>query len=162
MPTASSEWPTTLALAQREATQARFDAADSALAVFARGHAGSQEALETAYWRALLKLDPMSRTDSLKPAMALLDAYLADERPRQHAFEAAILRRVATHLETLAARAMVAAAVPQREVVSTPKPEIKTVTDPAAEAEIKRLKDELAKANAELERIRKRLIRPPT
>jgi hypothetical protein len=30
-----------------------------------------------------------------------------------------------------------------------------------ADAEIKRLKDELAKANAELERIRRRLAQPP-
>jgi hypothetical protein len=38
----------------------------------------------------------------------------------------------------------------------------KSTADPAAaEAEIKRLKDELAKANAELERIRRRLAQPP-
>jgi len=42
--------------------------------------------------------------------------------------------------------------------VDFPKPAM----DPAAaEAEIKRLKDELAKATAELERIRKRLAPPP-
>jgi hypothetical protein len=38
----------------------------------------------------------------------------------------------------------------------------KSETPPTSEQEIRRLKDELAKANAELDRIRKRLSIPPT
>ena len=46
--------------------------------------------------------------------------------------------------------------------IDAPKPTTTTeAPQTAADAEIKRLKDELAKANAELERIRRRLAQPP-
>ena len=46
---------------------------------------------------------------------------------------------------------------------SDPKPAVAgdVVVPSPADAEIKRLRDELAKANAELERIRRRLSQPP-
>ena len=165
MPESRREWPSTLESAQYAARQGRYEAADSLLARFAAQHAGSAEALETAYWRALFRLEPVDRPESLTPAMALLDSYLADPRPREHTTEAVSLRRVATLLEALSTRATsVVATIPRdtREPVSTRAPEPRPPGDQAAaDAEIKRLKDELAKANAELERIRRRLMRPP-
>lgn len=167
MPEARREWSSALESAQYAATQGRPQAADSILAGFAARHAGTTEALETAYWRALFKLDSLDRPESLTPAMALLDSYLADQRPREHVAEAVALRRVGTQLDALNARALaVVATVPHenREPVSSARPsEAKPSGDQsaAADAEIKRLKDELAKANAELERIRRRLTRPP-
>jgi hypothetical protein len=162
------EWPATLSRAQTAATQGRFEAADSVLARFAAQHAGSPEALETAYWRALFKVDPVDRPESLTPAMALLDSYLTDPRPREHVAEAFSLRRIATQLEALSTRATsLVATIPRetRDPVSTVRPpadQRPTIDQSASDAaEIKRLKDELAKANAELERIRKRLMRPP-
>jgi hypothetical protein len=167
-PDSKREWPASLEQAQTAATQKRTEAADSILARFAARHAGSREALETAYWRALFKMDPVDRPESLTPAMALLDSYLADPRPRDHVAEAFSLRQIATQLEALETRATsLAATIPRetREPVSVrPPAEQRPATDQSAAdaAEIKRLKDELAKANAELERIRKRLMRPPS
>jgi hypothetical protein len=166
-PVSQREWGRTLQEAQLAAKDARFEAADSILSRFAARYAGSPEALETAYWRALFKLDPLEHPESLTSAMALLDGYLADSRPRAHVAEAISLRRMSTQLEALNTRATaMVATIPRenREPISAVRPpaEQKPATDPAAaDAEIKRLKDELAKANAELDRIRRRLMRPP-
>jgi len=160
------EWPTVLESAQFAAVQGRYEAADSILASFAGRHAGTTEALETAYWRALFKLDSLDRPEALAPAMSLLDSYLADPRPREHLAEAQGLRRIAAQLDALNTRALAVMTVPReiREPLSSSRPsDVKPSADQvAADAEIKRLKDELAKANAELDRIRRRLTRPPS
>jgi len=164
--------PTTVALARSYALEGRFDAADSALGDFAQRYPGTTEALETAYWRAVFKMDPSNPRASVPTAIALLDAYLADKHPREHVVEATSLRRVGGQLDALsrlAANAMtqakdasnVAANAKAQAADANARADAKGDTPPSAEAEIKRLKDELAKANAELERIRKRLT-PPT
>jgi len=166
-PDAHREWPTALESAQIAAAQGRYEAADSILASFAGRHAGTTAALETAYWRALFKLDSLDRPEALAPAMSLLDSYLADDRPREHLAEAQSLKRIATQVDALNTRALAVMTVPHenREPISSSRPsEVKPTPEQAAaaDAEIKRLKDELAKANAELDRIRRRLTRPPS
>lgn len=168
---ANRAWPPTLSLAQAYAARGEFGPADSALAEFAARYPGTSEALETAYWRAVYKLDPSNRDLSIEAAMASLDAYLADTRPHQHGAEARSLRRIAGELDrlnrlagnALAQQVREANAAPATRVGSTePRTEpAKAAPDSAAQDEIKRLKDELAKANAELERIRRRLAQPP-
>lgn len=103
--------------------------------------------------------------------MASLDAYLADTRPHQHTAEARTLRRVAGELDRLNRLAGNALTQQLREANATPAARgnsgdsrsepAKPAADSAAQDEIRRLKDELAKANAELERIRRRLAQPP-
>lgn len=174
-PSASDDWPPTLGMAQTRAMRGDFDGADSLLAAFATQHAGSDEALETAYWRALFKMDPSNKNGSVTTAVASLDGYLATERRRAHLTEATTLRRAAAQiaeLNKLAASAMsqardarttaanaTAAAADAKDAARTTGTE--PAASPDAQAEIKRLKDELAKANAELDRIRKRLTQPP-
>jgi hypothetical protein len=171
----SRNWPRTLRAAEQSAAAGRFDAADSLLAEFARRHPGTDEARETAYWRALFQLDPSNKNASLTVAMASLDAYLADGKQREHTVEAATLKRAAAKTDGLTRLA--ATAVSQAQQSSTDAEKAKAqaadakaagaeskaaATDAASlEAENKRLKDELAKANAELERIRRRLQTPP-
>ncbi|MDB4875922.1 MAG: hypothetical protein JWM41_2368 [Gemmatimonadetes bacterium] len=169
-------WPTALSAAQKDVADGRYDTADSVLADFATRYPGTPEAVETTYWRALLRMDPNNPRQSLTTAMASLDGYLADQRPRHHVAEATIIRRVAGQLDglnKLAANAMAQA----KDATSTAKDAKAQAADaaaaaaaatakatdvpPSADAEIKRLKDELAKANAELDRIRKRLAQPP-
>jgi hypothetical protein len=164
-PVADREWPQTLATAQEQAGRGNFDAADSLLGQFARQHAGTHPASEALFWQGVFRLDPSNRNGSLTVGLAALDAYLADPRPHDHATVAITLRRVAAQLDAanrLAASASaahdVAAASPNRATTDT-----RTDTKPADASadEIKRLKDELAKANAELERIKRRLAQPP-
>ena len=170
-PPADRAWPPTLALAQAYAARGEFSTADSALSAFARRYPGTGEALESAYWRAVYKLDPSNRDLSIESAIASLDGYLADTRPHQHTAEARTLRRVAGELDrlnrlagnALAQQIKDANAAPTTSVsANEPRSEAsKPAADAAAQDEIKRLKDELAKANAELERIRRRLAQPP-
>jgi len=169
-PAPKREWPTTLSMAQFRVSEGKFDLADSALAQFAMRYPKSREALESIYWRALVRMDPSNPHGSVSDAMASLDTYLADGRSPDHMREAAALRRVALQLDTLNKLVATAAAIPKDGHLAAanarPQPTIdlaKPIVDPApyADAEIKRLRDELAKANAELERIRKRLAQPP-
>jgi hypothetical protein len=165
-------WPGVLARAQRSAARGEFDSADSTLANFATRYPTSDEALEASYWRAMYALDPSNRAESVSGAMALLDAYLADTRPREHVLEATTLRRVAGQLDAL--NRLAASAIAQAKDASAAAAIARALSDAriepraqaestatSSDAEIKRLKDELAKANAELERIRRRLAQPP-
>jgi hypothetical protein len=174
-PTAADDWPPTLGMAETRAMRGDFDGADSLLAAFAVRYPGTDEALETAYWRALFKMDPSNKNGSVTTAVASLDGYLAAERRRAHLTEATTLRRAAAQiaeLNKLAASAMSqvrdartsaananAAAADAKDVARAATAE--PTASPDSQAEIKRLKDELAKANAELDRIRKRLTQPP-
>ena len=165
-PVADREWPRTLATAQERAGRGEFDAADSLLGQFARQHQGSHGAAEAVFWQAMYRLDPSNRNGSLTVGLATLDAYLANPAPHDHAVEALTLRRVAAQLDAanrLAASASVATrepAPPTTRPTTENRPEQRSA-DASSDAEIKRLKDELAKANAELERIKKRLAQPP-
>jgi hypothetical protein len=165
---AAQEWTNDLAETRRAATDGRFDVADSLLADYAAKHVGTVEALETAYWRAMLRMDPGNPHPSLTSAMALLDGYLADVRPHEHAAEAATLRRLAAQLDVLnrltanmalASRGAVEPGVQGKAPASATSSS--AADQVATDVEMKRLKDELAKANAELDRIKKRLATPP-
>ncbi|HEY9229910.1 MAG TPA: hypothetical protein VIP11_24880, partial [Gemmatimonadaceae bacterium] len=81
-PESTTEWPVTLDVARSRAQDGRFESADTVLADFALRYAGTPEALETAYWRAVLKADPSNPHASLPTAIASLEAYLRDTRPR--------------------------------------------------------------------------------
>jgi len=172
----SANFNDALATAQMRAARGDFDGADSLLAMYARGHAGTTEALETTYWRALYKVDPSNRSSSIPTALASLDAYIADSRPRQHLAEATTLRRTAAQLDALNRAALNASSQAKDAANAAAKADAKaadakadakaadanaSATADAKDVEIKKLRDDLAKANAELERIRKRLGTPP-
>ena len=173
-PSPERAWASTLSAAQSFVAAKEFDSADSTLSSFAAMYPGTPPALETLYYRALFKMDPSNPHVSLTAAMASLDGYLADQRPRQHAVDAATLRRVAGQLDGL--NRLASSAIAQaKDATNTAKDAKAQAADardaaakaagetqaPTADAEVKRLKDELAKANAELDRIRKRLATPP-
>jgi hypothetical protein len=171
-PSIDRDWDNTLLLARVRATEGKFGVADSLLIRFAAQYPGTHEARETAYWRALFDLDPANHTASFRDAMASLDAYLSDRRPREHGAEATTLRHIAGHMDEL--NKLAATALAEAHDTSAAKATAsdgRSETKPAvagdvavptpADIEIKRLRDELAKANAELERIRRRLAQPP-
>jgi hypothetical protein len=145
----------TLQQAEREASALRFGMADRLLADFAETHANTPEAMETAYWRALFRLDPSNQTASPRDAIALLDSYLGSSVAIAHPGSATALRRAAAALDRPAAVAsgpVTSGAAPSR---AEARPD-----DKSRDEEVQRLKDELAKATAELERIKKRLSQP--
>jgi hypothetical protein len=147
-PTAASEWPTAHATAMAEAKDSRLAQADRALVDFAQRYPDSPEAGEVPFWRAVYKLDPANPA-ALKDATMLLDGYLAGVPAGPHRVEASAFRKLIAALDARTA------ALAAQTVVAVPRPE-----DKAQQEELLRLRDELAKANAELTRIRRRLAQP--
>lgn len=169
---AAEAWPSTLSGARSLALEKKFDLVDSVLARFAMVYPRTPQALETAYWRGVFKMDPSNPSVALPTALSLLDAYLEDSRARAHVAEATTMRRIAAHLEgvTRVAENAVSEAREASNTAANAKAQAANANAradaakseaPSSDAEIKRLKDELAKANAELDRIRKRLTQPP-
>jgi hypothetical protein len=150
------EWPSTLSQARRLAATGEPYAADSLLMRFEARHPSSSKAIETAYWRALIRLDPQYGSAGAADALPLLDRYLAGGGKREHREEASALMRVAdlvnrlnTQLTATTARANMSG--------GTSPPAATSLSAAEAESEVRKLKEGLAKANDELERIKKRL-----
>jgi hypothetical protein len=145
----------TLAQAEAAANDHHYAEADRLLASFAARNSGSDEALEVAFWRGLLQLDPENHDGSAQSAVALFDVYLKSDGPLAHRLEAQVLRHIATRFAALAGASggMTVAAGAQASGD-------RAADSKAKDAEIQRLKDELAKANDELERIKRRLAAP--
>ena len=150
-PVTQTPFAATLSRAGDEASAGRFATADKALADYAVQHPASSEAVETLYWRAIYQLDPGNTSGSVHDGGVLLDSYIASPSAARRA-EATSLRRIASALES----AKNAAGAQPAMVVKTEP----AVADKAKDEELARLKDELAKANAELERIKRRLAKP--
>jgi hypothetical protein len=139
--------------AETEVLASRFGVADRLLADFAERHPNAPENVEVAFWRALFKLDPANQTAGPRDAIALLDAYLSARQTVAHRGAATSLRRVAVALD----RGPPAVAA---SPTSSPAATGARVDEKAYADEVQRLKEELAKANAELERIKRRVAPP--
>ena len=151
------ELTTTLQQAEREVIASRFGVADRLLIDFAEGHANAPEAVETSYWRAVFKLDPLNLTARPRDAAVLLDDYLNAPVTIAHRGAATTLRRAAMALDRPAQPIQPASSAASG---STAPAAAAPADAKARDEEMQRLKDELAKANAELERIKKRLSQP--
>lgn len=139
--------PRAVAEAKQAAVLGQFDQADQRLAAFAEAFPNSREASETAFWRALLRLDPANPRASHGQASEMLDRYLASPQPRVYEVDAKMLRRTIITLEqqskaTVSGRTESEARIKERE------------------EELQRTRNELATALAELERIKKRIASP--
>ncbi len=144
--TFSSDYPSVVAAAYRAALAGHFADADTALSNYSRRHPASPESRDASYWRALFLLDPANKSGNPQRAAEQFDLYLADSALANHRAEALILRRLASDLDGMQSaldRARVAPPAGAREADLT--------------RENQKLKDELEKTSAELERIRKRL-----
>lgn len=118
-------------------------------------------AIDSLYWQAVRQLDATNRAGSLDSAITRLEAYLAEGTEQRHRSEALVLRQLARDAQELArlqAALQVAQQTPERPPTTPEAPP--RPRDEEALKEVQRLKDELAKANAELERIRRRLANP--
>jgi hypothetical protein len=114
---------------------------------------------EALYHRAMTFLDTTATAQSLDSAVYYLDRYLASSHRQEHAWEAVVLRRLVIESQELR-RVQVALERDGARGRRTETAGGEVVRSDDSSREIQRLKDELAKANAELERIRKRLANP--
>ena len=121
--------------------------------MFGRGPRPNEN-VEAQYTRAMTLLAPGASLAALDSATLLLDAYLAHSGYIAHRSEAAVMRRLAGDAVQLS---KVATALQQERAADRTKTDAPARSDGDSLKEIQRLKDELAAANAELERIRKRL-----
>lgn len=154
--TAGRDWTDTITQAQAAATDHRYADADRLLAGYAARYPGSEGAVESLYWRGVLSLEPANRDATPQIAAALFETYNRAGGALPHRLEADILYHVALRLQTPSgAPVTTAASSPSSPGASSNAADLK-----AKDAEIQRLKDELAKANDELERIKKRLTAP--
>lgn len=154
----TQEWVAALINSQREAERGQHAEADLTLQNFATRHAGSAEAEQAAYWRAVYLLDPTNAAGSPRAAASLLDGYLASPRALTHRQEAVVMRRMADALDALQiSSGQAAAATP-----GSPAPASPAARDAAREAELQKLRQELRETKEELERLRRRLAPPST
>lgn len=174
------EWPATLRAVKESARAGRYAQADSMLVQFESRYSTSYEGREAAYWRALLLADPANPQSSPAEAVRAINRYFAGGATAETYDEATVLRRIVQRLDSLTrdldqarrliAEAQEAAAEPRLAAApaATPTPAAPAApaetrdTRPAREnrnlvEEVRRLRDELSKANQELERVRKRL-----
>lgn len=147
-PTYAMEWPSMLRHASLAADSGNYANADRVLTDFAAQYPRTREAHEILFWRALYKLDPGNKTASITDGLATLDKYLADTAAIIYRPEASVIKRLAVTTQVLQAKAL------------TPALRDTTIIRTSNEAEISQLKEQLAKTNAELERIKKRLANP--
>jgi hypothetical protein len=123
---------------------------------------------EAHYRAALEQLDPSNRRGTLDSALASLNRYLASSERPEHLREARVLHRLASDAKQLA---RVEAALHSKGAAAAPNTSEPKASEPRAREpearpneesvkEIQRLREELKEANAELERIRKRLAAP--
>ena len=147
----AAEWTAVQAQVSRDVVAGRYVAADHALMEFEQRNASTAEALDAEFYRALYKLDPANPGSAPRDAAGLLETFLASPIVSAHRADAIVLRRVAGALDVKL--------IPVASGV-TPAPATPKADDRTKDEELVRLKEELAKANAELDRIKRRLATP--
>ena len=155
-PSVNRDWGQTLAQAEVAAGDHRYAEADKLLADYSSTYPGTEGAVESAYWRGVLALDPNNRDGSPQVAAALFETYAKAGGALPHRREAEILQRVALRLSSPNSPSVAVAAATSPSMA----PPDRSADLKAKDVEIQHLKDELAKANDELERIKKRLTTP--
>lgn len=106
--------------------------------------------------RAVYKADPANQTATARDATVLLDSTLAMPLDSAARADARALRRITMALERAAASSANNSGSSNASSSETARSdETKSNSD-----EVQRLRNELAKANAELERIKKRVAQP--
>jgi hypothetical protein len=163
-PPPQSDWARSLSYARQDVDAGNYFAADKILDEFVRTHPGTPEARETAFWKAAYLVDPANERGSLDAGIAALDAYLAADSAGLYREQAIVLRRTAAVAQGIANAPRIATV----DTLATPavKDTVVVVSKSRDEQiamlkdQLARSKEDLAKANAELDRIKKRLANP--
>ena len=147
-PAPAAEFANAIENARLKVDAGDYPGADRILSDYALRHQGTAEAREISFWRAMYIVDPANRTASIAQGIRALDIYLATEGAIWYRPQAEVLRRTALVIQSVR-QAQAPRQVNGRDTVFISR-----------EEEIAALRDQLAKANAELERIKKRLANP--
>lgn len=159
------DWARTRAETRRNVEAGNYHAADKLLAEFARNHPDTRQARETAFWRGAYLVDPANTLGSLSGGISALDGYLSAEPEGWYRTEAELLRRTALAAQGLAQGAsrnwVDTVVIVSRDREAAPAPR-RSRDEEIAElrSQLARSKTELAQAQAELDRIKKRLANP--
>lgn len=135
--------------ADRRVEAGDYAGADRILADYALKNKGTENGMEIAFFRALFMVDPNNKNASMAEGVRALEIYLNTSSVKRYRAEALVLKRTAQSVLALRATAAQPARSAKSDTVFVSR-----------EAEIAELKDQLAKANAELDRIKKRLANP--
>jgi hypothetical protein len=138
----------TVVAAERRVEAGDYAGADRILADYSLKAKDSEDGVEIAFFRALYMVDPNNRTASMAEGVRALDIYLSTSKAKRYRVEAIVLKRTAQAVLAL------------RTSQQTPRLAGRDTVFVSREEEIAALKEQLAKANAELERIKKRLADP--
>ena len=144
---AISPWPGVFATVRQAVDSGRYADAERTLAEFSVAHAGTVEATESDFWRAVLKADPANRDATTRDAIAALDAYLAGGETMSRFLEASLLRRSLVTIDSLRSAAFAARTAAEAR-------------DKLRDEEMLKLTDSLTATKTELDRIRRRLTSP--
>ena len=139
---------TVLAAAEKRVEAGDYSGADRILSDYSLKAKGHEDASEVAFFRALYMVDPNNRNASMAEGVRAIDIYLSTSTIKRYRIEALVLKRTAQAVLAL------------RAAQQTPRLAGRDTVFVNREDEIAALKDQLAKANAELERIKKRLANP--
>lgn len=153
------DWATTFATAQQASLEGDFGRADSALADFRSRRPESPEAREAAFWRAAINLDPANPHGDRALGVRLLDAYLANGGSWPYGPQARALKAAIAAQDSLQQRLESVRAVTDT-VRTAPDDRAAAAKEEETQKELQRLRDELARANAELDLLRRRLTTP--
>ncbi len=148
-PSPNAGYMAAVTAAEKRANAGDYNAADRILADFALRAHGTDEAAEASFWRAMYMVDPLNKSASVSAGIRALDIYLDTPGARMYRAQALVLKRTAQNVQALRQASVATVKVVGRDTVFVSR-----------EEEVSALKDQLAKANAELERIKKRLANP--
>ncbi|MGI8618630.1 MAG: hypothetical protein ACR2L6_06010 [Gemmatimonadaceae bacterium] len=133
------------------ANAGRHAAVDSTLQAFAQRHPDTRAAEEVLFWRALYKLDPRSSAGTRAEGRVLMDSYVASSTTSWYRGQANVLRLLAREITD----------GEQSPGDSTIVPGDTSVAGIVARDRVIRVqRAEIARLNAELERIKRRLAAP--
>lgn len=147
-PTPIASYAAAIENASKKAEAGDYASADRILAEFALSAKGSPEAQEIPFWRALYMIDPLNKNASVAEGLNAIDFYLSNPAAKWYRPQALVVKRTAAAMQALRTQQQMTKVVGRDTVFVT------------REDEIAALKDQLAKANAELDRIKKRLANP--
>ena len=122
--------------------------ADRILSDFALSAKGTPEAGEISFWRALYMIDPNNKSAPVSDGLKAIDIYLSTPGTKWYRPQAQVVKRTALAFQSL------------RSAQQTTRVAGKDTVFVNRDDEIAVLKDQLAKSNAELDRIKKRLANP--